>query len=125
MRFNEILLAAFALNTAASTLKRRADSASDQSPDVSPVQSDEDGWRPFSRTPDFFSVKIDEACAVNEDPTLCPFNNYALRLEKGVAVASPYNRWFDPRLPTFFVDGDTQLYTVCHFFWVLFGSHTT
>jgi hypothetical protein len=125
MRLNEILLAAFALNTAASVLKRRDDSASDASPDVTNVESDDDGWQPMSKTPHFFNVKIDEACAVNEAAAQCPFDNFALRLEKGIAVATPYNKWWDPKLPTFFVDEDTQIYTVCHFFWVLFGTHTT
>ena len=42
----------------------------------------------------------------------CPFDSYAIRLEKGILVATPYNKWWDPKLPTFFVDDDSKLYTV-------------
>jgi hypothetical protein len=125
MRFNEIVLAAFALNTAASTLERRADSSSDASPDDSNIGSDDEGWHPVSKTPHFFNVKIDEACAANEAPSLCPFANFALRLEKGIALATPYNKWWDPKLPTFFVDDDTQIYTVCPLSWMLYGTYST
>ncbi|PVI08384.1 hypothetical protein DM02DRAFT_665738 [Periconia macrospinosa] len=37
---------------------------------------------------------------------------YAIRLEKGIVVATPYKKWYDPKLATMFVDEDTQLYTV-------------
>ncbi|KAH7112534.1 hypothetical protein B0J11DRAFT_186367 [Dendryphion nanum] len=40
------------------------------------------------------------------------FAGYAVRLDKGVAIATPYKKWYDPPLPTFFVDDDTQMYTV-------------
>ncbi|KAG9200149.1 hypothetical protein G6514_007503 [Epicoccum nigrum] len=69
-------------------------------------------WKPKSKSPEFFNLRIDEACAAGEAPTDCPFNGYAIRLEGGIFIATPYNKWWDPKLPTFFVDDDTQLYTV-------------
>ncbi|CAI6339771.1 unnamed protein product [Periconia digitata] len=42
----------------------------------------------------------------------CPLAGYAIRLENGIVVATPYQKWYDPKLATFFVDDDTQLYTV-------------
>lgn len=74
-------------------------------------------WRPLSRAPEFFNLRVDEKCdvigGVVETPADCPFNGYAIRLEGGIFIATPYNRWYDPKLPTFFVDDDTQMYTVC------------
>ena len=70
-------------------------------------------WRPKTNNPEFFSIRVDEACDAGEDPTTtCQFDNYAIRLERGIVIATPYNRWWDPKLPIFFVDDDTQLYTV-------------
>ncbi|KAF1939022.1 hypothetical protein EJ02DRAFT_498087 [Clathrospora elynae] len=34
------------------------------------------------------------------------------RLEHGIFIASSYNNWWNPKLPVFFVDDDTKLYTV-------------
>ncbi|KAF2732673.1 hypothetical protein EJ04DRAFT_565782 [Polyplosphaeria fusca] len=42
----------------------------------------------------------------------CKFNGYAVRLDKGRVIVTPYNKWWDPKLPVFFVDDDTQMYTV-------------
>ncbi|KAF2637387.1 hypothetical protein P280DRAFT_457746 [Massarina eburnea CBS 473.64] len=77
----------------------------------------EDGWHPQTKTPHFFNLKVNDRCDELADPpeteyAQCPFAGYALRLEKGIVVATPYNKWWDPKLPTFFVDSDTQLYTV-------------
>lgn len=70
-------------------------------------------WRPKTDHPEFFSLRVDEACAPGDNPvTDCPFDNYAIRLIGGNVIATPYNRFFDPRLPIFFVDDDTELYTV-------------
>jgi hypothetical protein len=75
----------------------------------------ESTWKPKSKSPEFFNLRIDDACAAGEDPLDCPFNGYAIRLEGGIFIATPYNKWWDPKLPTFFADDDTQLYTVrCH-----------
>ena len=74
-------------------------------------------WKPKSKSPEFFNLRVDEKCDVLADGTLeaaadCPFSGYAIRLEGGIFIATPYNKWWDPKLPTFFVDDDTQLYTV-------------
>ncbi|KAH9863867.1 hypothetical protein J1614_009799 [Plenodomus biglobosus] len=70
-------------------------------------------WRPKTSHPEFFSVRVDEQCDDGEDPLVdCIFDNYAIRLEQGIVLATPYNKWWDPKLPIFFVDDDTQLYTV-------------
>ncbi|XPT02672.1 hypothetical protein M3J09_011784 [Ascochyta lentis] len=73
-------------------------------------------WKPKSKSPEFFNLRVDEKCDVTggvvEAPADCPFNGYAIRLEGGIFIATPYSRFFDPKLPTFFVDDDTQLYTV-------------
>lgn len=76
----------------------------------------ESSWKPKSKSPEFFNLRVDEKCnvvdGVTEAPADCPFNGYAIRLEGGIFIATPYNKWWDPKLPTFFVDDDTQLYTV-------------
>ncbi|KAI8933597.1 hypothetical protein NX059_009327 [Plenodomus lindquistii] len=70
-------------------------------------------WRPKTSHPEFFSLRVDEACDEGEDPTIdCRFDNYAIRLEQGIVIATPYNKWWDPKLPIMFVDDDTELYTV-------------
>lgn len=75
----------------------------------------ESTWKPKSKSPEFFNLRIDDACAAGQEPLDCPFNGYAIRLEGGIFIATPYNKWWDPKLPTFFADDDTQLYTVrCH-----------
>ncbi|KAF2006500.1 hypothetical protein P154DRAFT_569890 [Amniculicola lignicola CBS 123094] len=42
----------------------------------------------------------------------CPFENYVLRLYGGKALVVPWNKWKDDPAPTFFVDDDSQAYTV-------------
>jgi hypothetical protein len=124
MRFTEILLTAFALNVAASSLELRGDDPSYDSPDDNDSGSDDEGWHPISKTPHFFNIKIDEACDYDEGTSYCQFDNFAVRLEKGIAIATPYNKWWDPKLPTFFVDDDTQLYTVWFLPRLFCGIHT-
>lgn len=73
------------------------------------------GWRPQTTQPHFFNLRVNDRCDLEEGETQraqCPFDSYAIRLEKGILVATPYNRWWDPKLATFFVDDDTQMYTV-------------
>jgi hypothetical protein len=86
----------------ASALKPRA-------PQTSPTAST---WKPKTHNPEFFSLKVDDKCDEGEDASACPFQGYAIRLEDGIVIATPYNRWWDPKLPIFLVDDDTQCYTV-------------
>ncbi|KAJ4358286.1 uncharacterized protein N0V89_002866 [Didymosphaeria variabile] len=75
-------------------------------------------WHPHTKEPHFFNLRVNDRCDPFHRPqpetlkSQCPFDSYAIRLEKGILVATPYNKWYDPKLPTFFVDDDTQLYTV-------------
>lgn len=75
-------------------------------------------WHPQTKQPHFFNLRVNDRCDAFASPTpetlksQCPFDSYAIRLEQGILVATPYNKWWDPKLPTFFVDDDTQLYTV-------------
>jgi hypothetical protein len=69
-------------------------------------------WAPKTQTPQFFSLKVDDQCKQGEAASACPFSGYAIRLEDGIVIATPYNRWWDPKLPIFIVDDDTQCYTV-------------
>jgi len=72
-------------------------------------------WKPITQNPSFFNLKIDEVegCTNQALPTTEPcLGGYAIRLENGIVVATPYNRWYDAKLPTMFVDEDTHLYTV-------------
>jgi len=76
-----------------------------------------EAWRPKTNHPEFFSVLVDQECTgddgTNADGTPCgTFTNYAIRLDQGNVIATPYNKFFDTRLPIFFVDDDTELYTV-------------
>lgn len=75
-------------------------------------------WHPITRQPHFFNLRVNDRCDPWHKPypetkkSQCPFDSYAIRLEKGILVATPYNKWWDPKLPTFFVDDDSKLYTV-------------
>jgi hypothetical protein len=69
-------------------------------------------WRPKTTNPQFFSLKVDDLCKTGEAATACPFSGYAIRLWDSKVIATPYNRWWDPKLPIFFVDDDTKAYTV-------------
>lgn len=78
-------------------------------------------WKPKSQSPQFFNLRVDDQCVADvitgipEDPVNCPFNNYAIRLEGGNFIATPYDRFYDPKLASFFVDDDTSLYTASLF----------
>jgi hypothetical protein len=69
-------------------------------------------WRPKTHNPEFFSLKVDDRCDGSPTDKNCPFQGYAIRLEDGIVIATPYNKWWDPKLPIFLVDDDTQCYTV-------------
>jgi len=78
-------------------------------------------WHPITTNPSFFNLKVDCGGRDNDIPptipvipgeSLCPLEEYGIRLEDGDVVATPYERWYDPKVATFFVDDDTALYTV-------------
>jgi len=69
-------------------------------------------WRPKSKDPQFFNLRVDDKCSEGEAASACPFAGYAIRLQGGNAIATPYNKWWDPKLPMLFVDDDTKCYTV-------------
>jgi hypothetical protein len=101
------------------TIDRRDPQDEEPSSDASEEgeEDDADTWKPKTKDPHFFNLKIDDAChpyadPPQTDPADCQFEDFAIRLEKGIVIATPYNKWWDPKLPTFFVDDDTQLYTV-------------
>lgn len=75
-------------------------------------KGDDEPWHPHTREPHFFNLRVNDRCKDGYGKETCPFDSFAIRLEKGILVATPYNQWWDPKLPTFFVDDDTQLYTV-------------
>lgn len=115
------LFALFGLANASALLKRQEETVSATSFDGPPSKGPSKGekpWKPKTSHPEFFSLKVDEKCTGDEDPddvdatSSCYFENYAIRLERGIVIATPYNKWWDPKLPIFFVDDDTKLYTV-------------
>jgi hypothetical protein len=69
-------------------------------------------WRPRTQDPQFFSLRVDEKCSEGEAASACPYAGYAIRLLNGSVIATPYNKWWDPKLPIMFVDDDTKCYTV-------------
>ena len=79
-------------------------------------------WKPKTKNPHFFSLFVDDpTCTYSSAPPYgqssgttpdCTFEGYAIRLDKGRVIATPYNKWWDPSLPVLFVDDDTQFYTV-------------
>ncbi|KAF2820665.1 hypothetical protein CC86DRAFT_116406 [Ophiobolus disseminans] len=71
-------------------------------------------WRPHTGRPQYFSLKVDERCKKkgHHSKKWCRFEGYAIRLEDGIVIATPYNKWWDEKLPVFFVDDDTHAYTV-------------
>ncbi|CAA9967016.1 hypothetical protein PTMSG1_10375 [Pyrenophora teres f. maculata] len=117
MRSNLWLLATLGLADAW-VLSPRQTRASPAPPSTTP-------WRPKTNHPEFFSLRVDVPTECSPDATTgsdnnigdgnaadCTFVNYAIRLENGIAIATPYNQWWDPKLPIMFVDDDTKLYTV-------------
>ncbi|KAL5117288.1 hypothetical protein ACEQ8H_004847 [Pleosporales sp. CAS-2024a] len=68
-------------------------------------------WAPETKNPHFFTIRVDEKCTAGQWASACPFAGYAIRLLNEKAVATPYNQWWDPKLPMFFVDSNTKTYT--------------
>jgi hypothetical protein len=69
-------------------------------------------FRPDTRNSQFFSLRVDDDSWEGEVPHKRPLAGYAIRLEDGIVIATPYSKWWDPKLPIFFVDESTQCYTV-------------
>ncbi|KAF1851440.1 uncharacterized protein K460DRAFT_373451 [Cucurbitaria berberidis CBS 394.84] len=116
MRADIGLFALVGLANASELISRQVGAPSDQNmADFRGGHSGGGAWRPKTNHPEFFSLQLDSVCTPvgGVTPTVpdC-FPNFAIRLEKGVVLATPYNKWWDPKLPIFFVDDDTQLYTV-------------
>lgn len=76
-----------------------------------PSKSDVESWRPKTHSPEFFSIEVDDRCDGTAGDK-CPFAGYAIRLQDNITIATPYNKWWDPNLPIFVVDDDTQCYTL-------------
>lgn len=74
-----------------------------------PVNSSD--WRPKTHNPVFSSLKVDESYN-DRKREHCKLSNHGIRLEDGIAIATPYNKWWSAHLPIFFVDDDTQACTV-------------
>lgn len=89
-----------------------AQAADAQMANANAASNDDEPWRPKTKKPEFFSLKVDDKCKPDENPDDCQFDGYAIRLEDGIVIATPYNKWWDAKLPIFFVDDDTQAYTV-------------
>jgi hypothetical protein len=103
MRLSICLSAIFGLANASALIARQSPAAKTKSAS---------SWRPKTHSPEFFSLKVDDKCEAGEAESKCPFAGYAIRLENNIVIATPYNKWWDPKLPIFFVDDDTQCYTV-------------
>ena len=104
MRADLWLFALLGLANASELVSRQDMDAADYGDDSSPApQGGKKPWKPKTNHPEFFSLQVDD----DGD-----FENYAIRLERGIVIATPYNKWWDPKLPIFFVDDDTQMYTV-------------
>jgi hypothetical protein len=110
MRIAAWLCAAFGLADAAALVAREPDTASVSAENT--AAASKKPWRPKTHNPEFFSIRLDQKCKPGQAPSDCPFQGYGLRLEDGIVIATPYNKWWDPKLPIFFVDSDTQCYTV-------------
>lgn len=100
------------------------------------VQGDHKPWHPITTSPAFFNLKVDARCGwkwngpkkgpQGPDPDSdsdCPdgddcdskepcLEGYGIRLSGGNVIATPYDKWWDPTVATFFVDEDTSMYTV-------------
>lgn len=64
------------------------------------------------KTSEFFNLKVDDECKEDENPDDCQFDGYAIKLGGGIVYAESYNKWYEEKLITFFVDSDTEAYTV-------------
>jgi hypothetical protein len=77
-------------------------------------------WHPITTNPSFFNLKVDCGDDLIPNPPIikrqvdgnCALEGYGIRLEDNQVIATPYERWYDPKVATFFVDDDTALYTV-------------
>ncbi|KAF1835324.1 hypothetical protein BDW02DRAFT_294895 [Decorospora gaudefroyi] len=76
-------------------------------------------WHPKTDHPEFFSLRVDTPaqCSdqgnyVNDHTIDCSLANMAIRLQRGSAIATRYNKWWSPNLPIFLVDDNTKLYKV-------------
>jgi hypothetical protein len=79
-------------------------------------------WHPKTNHAEFFSLRVDIPAACNSDPDDgdyegaaapdCTMRDMAIRLSDGYVIASNYTKWWDPKLPIFFTDDHTKLYTV-------------
>jgi hypothetical protein len=69
-------------------------------------------WKPKGKKAEFFSIKFDDDLGDELEGGRCQFDGFAIRLDGGIVIAEEYNKWYDDKLPIFFVDDDTQAYTV-------------
>ena len=68
---------------------------------------------PKTKDPRFFNLQVDDLCSFpNNGPPPCPLASYAIRLVKGEVIATAYHQGYDGALPMFFVDDDSQIYSV-------------
>lgn len=111
MRIAAWLFAAIGLVDAAALVAREPDTAA-VSAENAVAGAPKKPWKPKTHNPEFFGIRLDQKCKTGQAPADCPFQGYGLRLEDGIVIATPYNKWWDPKLPIFFVDSDTQCYTV-------------
>jgi hypothetical protein len=112
MRTDLVICLATASLATGHAIERRADQA-DQAKK----------WHPITTDPSFFQLKVNVNCDDDEAPTTtpdatpvpasnCVLQGYGIRLENYKVIATPYDRWYDPTVATFFVDDDTAMYTV-------------
>jgi len=69
------------------------------------------------KSSEFFNLKVDQECGTNDDgneeePRDCRFDQYAIKLQDGIVIAERYNKWYEEKLPVFFVDSTIECYTV-------------
>jgi hypothetical protein len=108
MRFDSCLYAFLGLANASALIPRSPQEFSLAVAGIDTTSS----FKPKTHNPEFFSLKVDDKCQPGEDKSACPLAGFAIRLEGGNVIATPYNRWWDAKLPIFFVDDDTRCYTV-------------
>jgi hypothetical protein len=112
MRVNLWLGAFIGLASASALVRRDPQTNGDDDPsDYSGGSVDSSGWKPKTHHPEFFSLRVDESCDDRKRQN-CELSNFGIRLEDGIVIATPYNKWWSAKLPIFFVDDDTQAYTV-------------
>ncbi|CAO2657853.1 Nn.00g071130.m01.CDS01 [Neocucurbitaria sp. VM-36] len=114
MRADLWFFALLGLANASELISRQDDDAADYDDDMTPAaKGGKAPWKPKTNHPEFFSLKVDQKCDdADANAAACALENYAIRLERGILIATPYNKWWDPKLPIFFVDDDSRAYTV-------------